>query len=531
MDALLLFGSSLTLAWYQRKKTPGDACFEVTDEVLTISAPGKALVAGGYLVTVHPNVGVVIGVSSRFYTTIRMISYRGSALQHSAAKALTHDSSLTVYLSSPQFHCSMEYAYDIVTGEIQQRDGVTNDFVAQCLELTFAYAREHIGSDVFETLLWEQKAKGWLGIKLRAHNDFYSQVEELRSKQLPLISESLRKVPDFNPCPQSPEGEVRVAKTGMGSSAALTTSLVGALLEWLGIVHLAASDAATLAEDRRIVHNLAQLAHSIAQGKIGSGFDVGSATYGSIIYQRFDPSALQKCIGKNVPSSIIYETVNDTETWCQQTSPFTLPPGLDIVMGDVCGGSSTTSMAKKVMKWLKDKKAEATPIWNDISATNTMIHLTVQQLGLFAQSHPEAYKAATTALADSNTSTWESSKLALQGNLVAKLWISLRDAFRKSRRSLKMMGERAGVGIEPDEQTALANATEEIPGVLCSGVPGAGGVDAIFAITMKDGVRDAVERMWSGWSGADGSSTVCPLLLTSDNAGRRGVERDFDLKW
>lgn len=36
-------------------------------------------------------------------------------------------------------------------------------------------------------------------------------------------------------------------------------------------------------EDRRVVHNLAQLVHANAQGKIGSGFDVAAAVYGAIV--------------------------------------------------------------------------------------------------------------------------------------------------------------------------------------------------------------------------------------------------------
>jgi hypothetical protein len=36
----------------------------------TASAPGKVLVAGGYLVLVRPNVGVVVGMSARFTSTV-----------------------------------------------------------------------------------------------------------------------------------------------------------------------------------------------------------------------------------------------------------------------------------------------------------------------------------------------------------------------------------------------------------------------------------------------------------------------------
>jgi phosphomevalonate kinase len=38
-----------------------------------------------------------------------------------------------------------------------------------------------------------------------------------------------------------------------------------------------------------ILHNLAQLSHCAAQGKIGSGFDISAAVYGSQRYSRFSP--------------------------------------------------------------------------------------------------------------------------------------------------------------------------------------------------------------------------------------------------
>lgn len=61
--------------------------------------------------------------------------------------------------------------------------------------------------------------------------------------------------------------------------------------------------------------------------------------------------------------------------------------------------------------------------------------------------------------------------------------LKLRGFFENSRRLLKKMGDSAGVGIEPDAQTTLCDATADLPGVVAAGVPGAGGVDAIFAIT------------------------------------------------
>ena len=121
---------------------------------------------------------------------------------------------------------------------------------------------------------------GQLGVKLRADNDFYSQIKELRSRGMPLLTSSLQKLPRFHACPKDASGQVIVNKTGLGSSAALTTSLVGALLQWFGVIRLGLRKGD---DDRRIVHNLAQLAHAVAQGKIGSGFDVAAAVYGEYV--------------------------------------------------------------------------------------------------------------------------------------------------------------------------------------------------------------------------------------------------------
>lgn len=86
-------------------------------------------------------------------------------------------------------------------------------------------------------------------------------------------------------------------KTGLGSSAALITSLTAALL-----VHLDVVSQESLSEDvgggRRLAHNLAQFVHCVAQGKVGSGFDVSAAVFGSHLYTRFDPSVIQDLMGE-----------------------------------------------------------------------------------------------------------------------------------------------------------------------------------------------------------------------------------------
>lgn len=78
----------------------------------------------------------------------------------------------------------------------------------------------------------------------------------------------------------------------MGSSAALITSIVTALLLKFGVIS-EAGFAKLDGHDRVLAHNTAQMVHCLAQGKVGSGFDVSAAVFGSQIYTRFDPEVLQ----------------------------------------------------------------------------------------------------------------------------------------------------------------------------------------------------------------------------------------------
>lgn len=45
-------------------------------------------------------------------------------------------------------------------------------------------------------------------------------------------------------------------------------------------------------QEKTLVHNVAQFVHCFAQGKVGSGFDVSSAVWGSHRYKRFNPAIL-----------------------------------------------------------------------------------------------------------------------------------------------------------------------------------------------------------------------------------------------
>jgi phosphomevalonate kinase len=111
---------------------------------------------------------------------------------------------------------------------------------------------------------------------------------------LPVLLASLAELPPFNP---TGVAIVDVAKTGLGSSAALITSLVTALLVQSGLI---APDQLPSVSARRLAHNVAQFVHCLAQGKVGSGFDVSAAVFGSQLYTRFNPAVLQPLMDDSV---------------------------------------------------------------------------------------------------------------------------------------------------------------------------------------------------------------------------------------
>lgn len=75
-------------------------------------------------------------------------------------------------------------------------------------------------------------------------------------------------------------------KSGLGSSAALTAALVGGLLQHLGVFSV------------EQVHKVAQTAHATAQGKLGSGFDIAAAVFGTGTYVRFTEALLRPIMAK-----------------------------------------------------------------------------------------------------------------------------------------------------------------------------------------------------------------------------------------
>lgn len=159
---------------------------------------------------------------------------------------------------------------------------------------------------------------------------------QLEALKLPLSATSLPSLPPFS---KTNTTLANVHKTGLGSSAALITSLCSALLLHLHAVRPAAFDSTLSPADNNemaLVHNVAQYCHCLAQGKVGSGFDVSSAVWGSQVYRKFGPDALDDLMAddevrlgsdhpyqENVADDLVCSLDSPRGPSCRRSSPRT----------------------------------------------------------------------------------------------------------------------------------------------------------------------------------------------------------------
>jgi phosphomevalonate kinase len=243
-------------------------------KVSIVSAPGKVLLTGGYLILDQNYSGLVIAVDSRFYVKVESSSNDADSLVHFIVK-------------SPQFtNGNWSFAWSSNSNLVSC--GANNEFIYAALKFVVKYLESKKHN-------WINNQSNVIQITIYADNDFYSQGSHLNANCNPLNEESLKRIPRFNPTGNTIE---QVPKTGLGSSAAMLSALIGALLLHLGVVEVEKCDFTLYSKS--LIEHLAQCnfffesgAHCYAQGKVGSGFDISAALYGSQIYTRFDPQIIE----------------------------------------------------------------------------------------------------------------------------------------------------------------------------------------------------------------------------------------------
>ncbi|KAL2761083.1 hypothetical protein ACRALDRAFT_1037974 [Sodiomyces alcalophilus JCM 7366] len=407
-----------------------------------VSAPGKVLLAGGYLVLDRGYTGLVFGLSARINVIAAPITTEpGVQLAE-------------MVVESPQFiDATWRYGFHLAGKEggiavTQLHVGSKmspNPFVETTLTYTLTYINHIVSRDDPSHSLAPAR------LTILADNDYYS-----------LPSSNATSEPTPGRFARYPHTLSEAHKTGLGSSAALVTSLTAALLS-----HYLPTSLFNPASEtgRQTLHNLAQSAHCAAQGKVGSGFDVAAAVFGSCRYRRFSPSLFS-----NLPSpgtagfaAALVERVDDHARWDTEVRKdgAVMPDGVVLRMCDVDCGSQTVGMVKKVLAWRGQDAEGSKTLWDSLQERNE-------------------------ALADV-LGRGETGEVA--------------GALARVRELVREMGRASGVPIEPESQGELLDALGGVEGVYGGVVPGAGGYDAL-ALVMRDDeeTEKRVEGFLEEWS-------------------------------
>ncbi|KAF5605040.1 phosphomevalonate kinase [Fusarium pseudocircinatum] len=436
---------------------------------IAVSAPGKVFLAGGYLVLDQEYTAFVFGLDAR-------INIIAGDIHTTAGVQLTE-----IVVDSPQFlEAQWRYGYHLAGegGGIKvtqlQVSGAQinpNPFV----ETTLSYALTYI-----DRVAKHRPSHSMASARLiiLADNDYYSHSE----------SESTRQG-RFAKFPVT-LGDAN--KTGLGSSAALVTSLTAALL-----AHYLPEDLFNIQSDqgKRTLHNLAQAAHCAAQGKVGSGFDVATAVYGSCRYRRFSPKTLSSIPEPGAAgfADALVKLVDGESAWDVEVlkDAVIMPKGVVLRMCDVDCGSKTVGMVKKVLKWRSSNPEESKKLWDELQKRNEQLIATL------------------------NAGDVEN----LPGKITAV------------REMIRQMGSASDVPIEPESQTDLLDALSTVEGVYGGVVPGAGGYDAL-ALLMKDDeeTKQRVEEFLDKWAKEKGTK-VKLLGVKGEMEGVRSESLDVYAGW
>jgi len=400
-----------------------------------------------------------------------------------------------VTVRSPQFK-DAEWKYKIFKDETTKDRGVSllqrageskNPFVETTVRYVLSYIKS---SDTLPGAIFT----------IFADNDYYSQPP------------STKPLPRFNTL-NVPISSAH--KTGLGSSAALVTSLTACLLSSFSPEPLDFSEPSA----QRTLHNLAQASHCAAQGKVGSGFDVATAVYGSCIYHRFSPSVLEAVgdTGSEGFATRLADVID--KAWDLNVERTRMPPGLRLTMGDVDCGSATPGMVKKVLSWRKEDPIAAKKQWDTIEGLNIGLRLLLDQVRERAQSRPEEYQAALKQVQSGSS---------VNQNECYSLLQRISESIQNIRGNIRAMGEVAGVPIEPPAQTKLLDSTvSAINGVLGGVVPGAGGYDAVVFITIdtQETTQD-LKAYLAGWEFESGSKSEGKVKALETREEHEGLRKE-----
>ena len=110
-------------------------------------------------------------------------------------------------------------------------------------------------------------------------------------------------------------------------------------------------------------------------------------------------SALMPCHYRQTTSQSLLTVLSPSHnsSWtssssCASVTPFSLPPHMSLLLGDVDAGSNTPSMVGKVLAWKKASPVESERVWNELSQSNEELAKVFGSLKEEYKSDREAYE-------------------------------------------------------------------------------------------------------------------------------------------
>lgn len=443
------------------------------------SAPGKALFAGGYLVLDPAYCSYVTALSSRMHAIIRKVEEFKS-------------DDITITVTSPQFE-EGAWSYRVKKNAEQDIPKEVNGKKNPFLESTIVFIIAYLGIEQISSV----------HISIFSDSGYHSQANSVQQR-------SSNQNKEFN---YHSEQIHRVPKTGMGSSAGLVTVVVTALFS-------AFQREFSVDEFKNRIHNCAQIAHCHAQNKIGSGFDVAAAVYGSIIYRRFNPSVINGVLHHEYLAGVkglnrkefeeILRSIIDSD-WDFEKENCSLPPFVKLLMGDVKGGSETPKLVSKVLQWKESDPIESNQLFKDLNNSNLRFMDSLKALHRLYEKDPSLYRSSIKEMESDEGTTSASIHEAFRDLTVSIAMI---------RSNLCKLTALSHAQVEPPNQTKLLDACLHIEGCLGGVVPGAGGNDAICLLMIADEIPKFIqstkkEKIFEQVNWLDLSEESCGVLEES----------------
>ncbi len=311
-------------------------------------------------------------------------------------------------------------------------------------EITFST----IGNPLKAKAIFENKKLNLIGNE--NEKAFYLFVEKASEATLNYLEENNIKLKNFSIITNSSDTLVTLkdgkkAKVGFGSSAAIVAATIASVLKF----H---NQDIESKKSKETIYKLGCIAHYLAQGKLGSSFDVAASTYGGVLkYQKPDMDFILKKIEENTKIKDLIEM-----HWPYFIADgITLPDNFLLSIGFVGYSASTKELITKIKEFKKENEKEYTQIINKIKGVTLNL------------------------------------ELALKNRDEEKI-IGL---LKENRILLKELNDKSKNNLETAELSILADIAEK--NGAAGKFSGAGGGDCGIAISFEENTKEKIESEWA----------------------------------